>query len=394
MGGIVNENGGRIKVLHVITRMEEGGAPRALLSLLDGIDGREFDQSLAAAAGPMGSDLLGCGRALGIDVCEIRTFTREVSPVKDVLSLLSLVALMRKNRYDIIHTHTSKAGFLGRLAGRLAGHRRVIYSPHGNIFTGYFPRWEAEFYTLMERIAAGWCQRIVTLSDAGRREFLERGIGTEDRYRTIYNGIDLEAFGSAADRRGVRNELGFGDKDLVIVCVGRMVPIKGYDTVVKASQKIISGMAPRAVRFLMVGEGPLKVELTEKARALEVGGNFTFPGFRDDVSRLLSASDLMVMPSLNEGLGMSIVEAMALSLPVVASRVGGIVEVVEDGVTGMLVPPSSPVDLAKACVGILRDKERAERMGRAGRVRAESLFDIKSMVKNTEALYRELMEEG
>ncbi len=394
MGEKGGAGGGRIKVLHVITRMEEGGAPRALLSLLDGIDGREFTQSLAAAAGPPGSDLLGCGRDLGIEVHEIRTFTREVSPVRDALSLLSLVALMRKNRYDIIHTHTSKAGFLGRLAGRLAGHRRLIYSPHGNIFTGYFPRWEAGIYTFVERIAAGWCERIVTLSDAGRREFLERGIGTEGKYRTVYNGIDVEAFGKGADRKGVRNDLGFGDDNLVVVCVGRMVPIKGYDSVVRASKEIISGLAPKKVRFLMVGEGPLKVELMEEAGALGVGGNFTFLGFRDDVSRLLSACDLMVMPSLNEGLGMSIVEAMALSLPVVASRVGGIAEVVDDGVTGILVSPSNPADLAKSCVEVLRDKGMAKKMGRAGRVRAEALFDIKSAVKNTKALYREMMEGG
>lgn len=383
----------KISVLHVITRMEEGGAPRVLLALLDGMDGGEFVQSLAAAAGAPGSDLLERGRELDITVHEIKTLTREVNPIKDMLSLFSLVSLMRRNRYDIIHTHTSKAGFLGRLAGRLIGHHRVIYSPHGNIFVGYFPWWETLLYTMAERAAARWCDRIVTLSDAGTDEFLEKSIGSRAQYRTIYNGIDIDAFGRGAGGGDVRGKLGIGSEDLVIVCVGRMVPVKGYDVLVKASADIVKGLAPRRVRFLMVGDGPEREELIREAERMGVGENFTFLGFRDDVARLLSASDLMAMPSINEGLGMSIVEAMAFSLPVVASRVGGIVEVVEDGVTGILVPPSNPAELARACIEILSDGERGRKMGRAGRKRAKFIFDIKGTVKNTEDLYRDMMKE-
>lgn len=381
----------KISVLHVITRMEEGGAPRVLLALLDKMDGGEFVQSLAAAAGAPGSDLLERGRGLDITVHEIKTLTREISPLKDLMSLFSLVSLMRKNRYDIIHTHTSKAGFLGRLSGRLIRHRRVIYSPHGNIFVGYFPGWETRLYTLAERAAAKWCDKIVTLSDAGTEEFLDKKIGSSNKYRTIYNGIDIDAFRRGAGGGDVRGELGFGKEDLVVVCVGRMVPVKGYDVLVAASADIVKGLAPRRVRFLMVGEGPEKEELIREAERRGTREHFTFLGFRDDVARLLSASDLMAMPSINEGLGMSIVEAMAFSLPVVASKVGGIVEVVEEGVTGILIPPSNPAELARGCVKILSDREMGRKMGRAGRKRAESLFDIKGTIRNTEKLYREMM---
>ncbi len=171
--------------------------------------------------------------------------------------------------------------------------------------------------------------------------------------------------------------------------------MKGCDVLVAAAPKIVKGIGDgRSVRFLMVGDGPQRDILVSQAGDLGVGERFSFLGFRGDVPRLLSASDLLAMPSRNEGLGMSILEAMALSLPVVASRVGGIPEVVTDDVTGILVSPEQPDELARACLALLEDRGRAREMGRAGRKAVEERFSIELSVERTARLYLDLMGEA
>jgi hypothetical protein len=152
----------RIEILHVITRMEEGGAPRVLLDLMGGLDRDRFSQTLAAGPAPEGTDLLHEAGRLPVEVHRIRRLGRSVAPLRDLSALIGLIDLIKDERFDIIHTHTSKAGFLGRLAARLMGKRRVIYSPHGDIFSGYFPGYETVVYRWAERIAAPWCDKIVT----------------------------------------------------------------------------------------------------------------------------------------------------------------------------------------------------------------------------------------
>jgi glycosyltransferase involved in cell wall biosynthesis len=384
----------RIEILHVITRMEEGGAPRVLLDLMGGLDRDRFSQTLAAGPAPEGTELLPEARRLPISVREIGALGRRIAPAKDLLALVSLVDLIKRGSFDIIHTHTSKAGFLGRLAARFTGTGRVIYSPHGDIFSAYFPGYETAAYTLAERIAARWCEKIVTLSDAGAREYLARGIGKGRQFVTIPNGVDATALSRSADRAGVRRELGIGADDFVVACVGRLVTVKGCDVLAAAAPKIIARIGDgRTVRFLMVGDGPQREALVSLVGELGVGDRFSFLGFRRDVPRLLSGSDLLAMPSRNEGLGMSILEAMALSVPVVASRVGGIPEAVTDGITGILVSPEQPDELARACVELIENGGRARQMGRAGRKAVEERFSIGRSIERTARLYLELMGE-
>ncbi len=383
-----------IKVLHVITRMEEGGAPRVLLDLMGGLDRSRFSQTLAAGPAPEATELLTEAERIPVDVRRIRRLGRRVAPLRDLVALAGLIDLIKRQRFDIIHTHTSKAGFLGRLAARLAGARRVIYSPHGDIFSGYFPKYETVVYSRAERMAAPWCDKIVTLTDAGAREYLARDIGAPRQFVTIPNGIDAAALSAAADRPGARRELGIDADDFVIACVGRLVRVKGHDVLAAAAPQIVAqiGGAPN-VRFLIVGDGPDRGALASLVGGLGMGDRFSFLGFRPDVARLLSGADLLVMPSRNEGLGMSILEAMALGLPVVASRVGGIPEAVTDGVTGILVSPEDPDALASACVCLMKDTDRAREMGRAGRRSVEARFTVGQFVEKTARLYLDLMGE-
>jgi glycosyltransferase involved in cell wall biosynthesis len=368
-----------VRVLHVITRMEEGGAPRVLLSLLDGLDPSAFVQEVATGTAPKAWDITGELQKRGVPYHTIPSMVRRPAPLRDAAAFLSLRSLMRRGGYDIVHAHTSKAGFLGRLAARAAGNKRTIYAPHGTIFSGYFPAWQTGIYTLAERLAAGWCRMIITLSQAEVREFLERGIGEESQFR-------------------VRAALGWSEKDLVIVSVGRLEPVKGHLTLIRAAPEICDVVSrsrtDTAVRLLIAGDGAMKERLVLEARRLGISDHVHLPGHRDDVGAMLSAGDLFAMPSLNEGMGLAVVEAMACSLAVAASRVGGIPEVVEGGVTGVLVPPDDPGALAAACSRLLLDPDARKRMGREGERRARERYDIRTSIRNTAAVYRELMEEA
>jgi len=397
--GIQNSNypDKRARILHVITRMEEGGAPRVLLSLLDGLDPEAFVQEVATGKAPGAGDITGELEKRGVTYHVISSMIRRPAPLRDAAALVSLWSLMRRSGYDIIHAHTSKAGFLGRLAARLAGHRRTIYAPHGTVFSGYFPPWQTRIFVLAERLAAGWCRRIITLSRAEAREFQELGIGKEDQFRVVPNGVDIEGLVTQKDRPGARAALGWPEKDFVIASVGRLEPVKGHLTLIRAAPLINDAVSQslegHTVRFLLVGDGSMRGRLVLETARLGVSDHVHLPGHRNDVGVLLSAADLFVMPSVNEGMGLAVVEAMACGLVVVASRVGGIPEVVEDGVTGVLVPPDDPGALAAACVDLLGDPDARARMGVEGEKRARARYDIRTAVENTAAVYRELMED-
>jgi len=386
-----------VRILHVITRMEEGGAPRVLLALLDGLDPNEFIQEVATGKAPRAGDITDELNRRGIVRHMVSSMVRRPAPLRDTAALLSLWSLMRRGGYDIIHTHTSKAGFLGRLASRAAGHRNTIYAPHGTVFSGYFPGWQTDLFILAERLAAGWCRRIITLSRAEVREFLERGIGVESRFRVVPNGIDIDALIGQKDRADTRATLGWSDRDLVIVSIGRLEPVKGHHTLIHAAPKIIEAVSRSpehlTVRFLLAGDGTMRERLSFEAERSGVSDHVHFAGHRDDVGAILTAGDLFVMPSINEGIGLAVVEAMACSLPVVASNVGGIPEVVEDGVSGILVPPNDARALATACSALLLDPQTRKQMGSEGERRARARYDIHTALENTAAVYRELMED-
>jgi glycosyltransferase involved in cell wall biosynthesis len=392
------DTGQLVRILHVITRMEEGGAPRVLLSLLDGLDSGAFVQEVATGTAPESGDITEELERRGVVFHRISSMIRRPAPVRDMTALTSLRRLMRRGEYDIIHTHTSKAGFLGRLAARTAGYRRVLYAPHGTVFSGYFPAWQTEIFARAERLAAGWCRRIITLSRAEVREFLERGVGEPGQFRVVPNGVDIEKLVRQKDRETLRAALRWDEQDLVVISVGRLEPVKGHFTLIQAAPEIIETVSrsvkKSTVRFLLAGDGSMKERLAAESERLGISRHVHFAGHRDDVGAVLFTGDLFVMPSVNEGMGLAIVEAMACGLSVVASRVGGIPEVVEDGVSGVLVPPSDAVALAAACSELLLDPAARERMGDEGAKRARDRFDITTAVENTAAVYRELMESA
>ncbi len=382
----------RRPILHVITRLEAGGAPNTLLLLLEGLVREGLPVELATGVTPPpASDLLPEAESLGIPVHVIPSLRRNFSPLHDLQALIGLRRLMSRSQPALVHTHTSKGGFLGRLAARQAGIAPRIYTPHGTVLTGYFPVPVQRFYECLERTAARWTDRIVGLNRLESHAYMEAGIGHPEQHMQIANGIRLEQFARPpdAERERMRNAAGLAPEELLMVTIGRLVPVKDQRTMLLGLHLLGGGLPPW--RLWIVGDGPKRPDLESLVTDLAMTDRVAFLGQRDDVSELLGLSDLFLLTSLNEGFGLVLVEAMASRLPVVATKVGGVPEVVVDGKTGLLVPSSDPGALAEAVGRLLRDRGLRDSMGEAGEDRARACFGADRMVSETVALYRALL---
>jgi len=324
----------------------------------------------------------------GARVVTSRYWRREINPPFDLLAFYELFRLCRRERFDIVHTHTSKGGFLGRIAARLAGVPTVIHTVHGFAFHEFTPGPVAAFYTLLERLASHFCDLVICVNDEDRRTAIRRRIVGPDKIVTIHNGIDVGRFvGARGD--SVRRELALGDDALLIGTVGRLAPQKGFAHLLRAIPLVLR-QHPEA-RFAFVGDGPLEAELKELAAELSVSENCHFLGFRRDIPEVLAACDVFVLPSLWEGLSITLLEAMAAGKPIVATGIKGNREVITDGVNGLLVRPKDSADLARAIIELIEDRERARLLGEKAHQTVRRRFDERAMLEKTLQAYAAAM---
>lgn len=382
----------QIQILRVIARLNVGGPALHATLLADRLDPLRYHTRLVAGReGPGEANYLTLtGQSLE-NLTIIPSLGREIRGTQDVFAFVQLYRLIRQMRPHIVHTHTAKAGTLGRLAARLAGVPVVIHTYHGHVFQGYFSPVKTRLFLSIERGLARWTDRLLTVSEAVRRDLLLQRIGSPERLRVVPLGLDLDPFLHCDGLRGqLRVELGVGDTPLVGI-VARLVPIKRHEDFLAAAAAVVRRLS--ACRFLVVGDGELRDSLKARVRALGLDGRVHFLGWRGDLPRLYADLDLVVLTSASEGLPVSLIEAMAAARPVVATRVGGVPDLVEDGVTGLLVPPGDPGALAEAIVALLADPERRRHMGEAGRKRVYPAFSASRLLADMDRLYAELLRE-
>jgi len=377
--------------LHLVTRLSLGGPSKNTIDSVVALDRAGWRTLLVAGSVGAEVPVVDEARARGCRTVLLPALTRAVSPARDLFALWRVFRLIRRERVVLVHTHTSKAGFVGRLAAWLARVPVIVHTPHGHIFYGYYGPALTAVFVGLERLAARITDRIVVLTELGTEEHLARGIGRPKQFVVIPSGVDLEAIQrKAPPYETARGRLEVDAETRLIVGVGRLEPVKGFQVLVRALPSIL-GVMPSA-RLLLVGYGSLRSQLEADARALGVADRLEIAGPQLDVAAYLAAADLVVVPSLNEGMGRVLVEAMALGRPVVATRVGGIPTVVADGETGSLVPPDDPPALARAVSELLKDPGLRQRMGEAGRRRAEQ-FSLALMESRLLDLYRGLCAE-
>lgn len=379
----------RIRVTEVITRLIVGGAQETAILTCARLDPERFEAGLVTGpqTGPEGS-LHGWARELDVRLDVEPSLVRELSPVRDLLALFRLWRRFRRECPDVVHTHSSKAGVVGRLAARLAGVPVVVHTVHGWSFHDHMSRRERAVYVRLERLAARWTDRLVLVTERDRAKGSSEGIGRPGQYVTIRSGVDLTPYG-AGDGSGLHAELGIPAGAPVVGTVARLSPQKDPIGFVEAGAEVL-GKRPEA-HLVFVGDGPMRGEVERRAAELGVADRLHLAGIRRDVPDVLRAFDVFVAGSLWEGLPRTVIQAMASGVPVVASAVDGIAEAVRDGESGLLVPPGDRRAMAGAVLRILDDEGLATRLADGGRDRAEE-FAEGVMIERLEGLYRELAD--
>jgi len=381
----------KIKILHVHTLPVISGSGIHTLDTMRGFKSKGYEVEFACASQP--GALIEAVKESGIAFRPLRFLVREINPYKDIRAVFELESLMKREQYHIVHTHNSKAGFIGRLSARLAGIPVVVHTVHGFAFHEFERRLLKGLYVFLERTAAPWSDRLVVVSSPLQEWGLRLGIGDRQQYAVIPDGIDTERYEEVkaieVERR--KQEFCIDEDTLVVGFVAKLWEGKGHAVLIEAIPDIIREV-PR-VKFMFVGEGYLKKLLERIVKKKGLQENVIFTGFREDIPQITALFDVAVLPSFYEGLGRSLLEAMALSKPVVATSVGGIPFIVRDGENGLLVPANDSSALAFALIRLLKDSSLRRSMGEKGRIQITERFSVKAMVEQVEAIYKDLLKK-
>jgi glycosyltransferase involved in cell wall biosynthesis len=385
----------RIRVLHIITRMILGGAQEHALLTVEGLNALpEYEVELITGVdrGREGELLTRAVETTKVSV--VRQMERRIDPIADLIALWKLQKLVRNGRFHIVHTHSWKAGVLGRMAAWLAGTPVIVHTFHGLTFHEHQPWLINRLICLSEKISSLYTHHFLSVSDITTKKALAANIGSPDRYTTVYTGMELDWYlNSKADPLEVRRGLGIDGDALVVGKIARLAPQKNHDELLKAVPEIVRRHP--GVRFLLVGDGPLHDEFLDKVRRLGVEENFVFAGLvdRERVPEMISAMDVVAHTALWEGLPRVLPQAMAMGKPCVAFNTEGTPEVLIQDETGYVVERHDSAGLAEIVSRLLSDKKLRERIGAAARKHVDPKFRSETMVAGTADVYGRLLAE-
>lgn len=384
--------GERLRVLRIVGRLNMGG-PAHQAALLGG---RRFHPDryetllVHGSVAPGEASLAGLAEEEGATMRFVGELQQPVHPLRDPRALLKLVRLARAFKPHIVHTHTAKAGFLGRQAALAVRPRpAIVHTYHGHVLEGYFGAAKSRLYLQLERALARVSDRLIGVSQATVDDLVRLGVAPPGRFRVVPLGLDLEPLAEPGEelRRESRGELGVGDDDVLLVFVGRVVPIKRLDLLLRALARARQS-EPR-LQLAIVGDSDVRPALERQAAELGIAAAVRFLGYRRELRPVFAAADVAVLSSANEGTPVSLIEAGAAGLPAVATDVGGVGEVVT-GETGVLVPPDDAEAFAAALLRMAGDPALRADRGRAARRRALDRYGAARLIRDIDALYGEL----
>ena len=386
------------RVLQVIARLNVGGAAIQTIMLTRLLADHGYQTVLVRGReGPREGSMDSFAEKLDVEPVDLPTLRRRIG-IDDLAALLFLVRQIRDWQPQILHTHASKAGALGRIAALLAGRRRppvIVHTFHGHVLTGYFPPVVSAAFTLIERVLARYTTCLIAVSAEVRDDLLRLGVAPPERIIVLPLGFDFSRFDVSPEERGSRREafrraLGIPVEAPLVTLVGRLEPIKRVDRFLRVADRMDN--SPDA-RFLVVGDGTLRENLQASPEAARLADRLVWAGLRDDMPDVYFASDVLTVTSDNEGTNVSAIEAQAAGVPVVSTRVGGMPTVVRDG-TGLLVDPEDEEGFARALERLLKDNGLKRDLGERGAERVRSRFSLAGLVEKTDSLYRVLMGES
>lgn len=368
-----------MKVIHLVEDLKIGGAERVIADTALGLDRKKYEVSVwcVSRGGETAADL----REKGIEVKILG-----ISSYRNPLNISRLKRLLKTSRPDIVHTHGYFASVIGRIAARRANIPVILTHVHSTY-------WEyRKRHLLIERKLSRFTDKIICCSKAVEDFVKNFEKITDNKTIVIYNGVDVERFSPKKKTASMRAESEMNKEAPVIGTVSSLTPHKGHEHLIDAASLVLETLP--SAQFLIIGDGPLRQKLENQAKNRNIHHDVIFTGIRKDIPEMLSLMDVFVLPSLSrEGLGIAIIEAMAAEKPVVATDIGGIPEVVNDGETGFLVPPGDPEALAGAIIELLQNPHKAKTMGEKGRARVKKKFTTKKMLSEIENVYQSLTNQ-
>ena len=385
-----------MRTLHIITRLVIGGAQEnTILNCQDLIREHGDDVLLVAGPGlgPEGS-LEDDARQRGVPLEIVPALRRAIHPWHDTASYRALRRAIGEFRPDVVHTHSGKAGLLGRLAAWQLGVPAVVHTVHGAPFHPYQHAAARAFFRRCEIFAAARCHAIISVADAMTDQLVAAGVAPRDKFTTIYSGMEVEPFLNAdAERDRVREELGFTPDDVVVGKVARLFRLKGHTDLMTAAERAIA--ADSRLKFLLVGDGVLRTKIEAQIAAAGLAGRFRFTGLVPpaQIPKMLAATDIVVHTSLREGLARVLPQALLVGRPVVSYDVDGAREVVHNGQTGFLVAPGDVTALAERIVQLASSAELRQRLATAGRDWCRQRFDHRQMTQQIRQLYQRVLDQ-
>lgn len=384
-----------IKVLRVIARLNVGGPALHVAYLTAGLADRGYDTTLVAGTVGSGEEsMASVAEKRGVRIETLDDLHREIAPLRDLRTILQLSRLIRRERPTILHTHTAKAGAVGRIAALLAGGARppvIVHTFHGHVLRGYFNPALTTAFRVLERMLARATTALVAVSPEVRDDLVALGVAPASKFAVVRLGIELDERVSDGEeeRRATRRLLGIPPDAFVVGWVGRMTAVKRTEDVARTMRALVD----RGVDayLCLVGDGPDRAGLERHMHELGIVRRCLFVGYQEDVARFYDAIDVLLLTSVNEGTPVSVIEALASGHPVVATRVGGVSDVVRDGVDGFLVDVGDVELLGARLAELAGDPELRARMGSAGRAHVTGRYAVERLVDDVDRLYRELL---
>jgi len=379
------------RVLRVFSRLNIGGPSLHVIHLSSGLVDYGFEtRLLVGKTDEHEGDFLDLAQARGVDLTVLPELGRAVRPLNDLRALFRLYRLMRSEQPAIVHTHTAKAGALGRIAALMARVPVVVHTYHGHVLSGYFHPLASLFLRGIERALGYTTDALLTVSESVKEDLVRLGVAPPDRVRVVPLGLDLQALADPLPRGTLKKEANWAAGSRVIGIVGRLVPIKDLDTFIDAASILASTMDD--VRFAVVGDGEERARLERRAASM-LGDRIHFFGWRKDTHAVFGDLDLVVNTSLNEGTPVALIEALAAGRPVVASAVGGTPDLLDGGRFGSLVPARSAKETARAIQAALESPQTSRRMAAEGQAAVLTRYSVSRLLGDVAALYRELLAQ-
>ncbi len=383
-----------MRIAHLITRMILGGAQENTLLTCEDLMRIYGDEVLLVTGPPLGPEgsLLDRAQKNSVPLAMVDSLRRSIHPWRDAASYVRLKHILRDFRPDVVHTHSAKGGFLGRMAATAVGVPAVVHTVHGAPFHEYQGRGPRTFFRLCERFAARRCHALISVADAMTERLVAARVAPREMFTTIYSGMEIEPYLTAnAVRQAAREQLGYAPRHLVIGKIARLFHLKGHEYVIQAARQVVRE-TPDA-RFLFVGDGILKNRLQQQIADAGLTGQFQFAGLvsPERIPELVAAMDVVVHASLREGLARALVQGLIAEKPVVSYDIDGAREVVIPDVTGFLLPPCSVEPIADALARLARDAALRERLGKEGRRRFADQFRHQHSTQRIRQVYEQVL---